>query len=227
MRTFAMGDIHGCRSALDRLLSELQLKPQDRLITLGDYIDRGPDSAGVLNRLIELRTKCDLIPLRGNHEMMMLAARSSYQALQFWLQCGGDAALESYGQQPWDEITIKDIPVAHWNFLRNECVDYFTQGNYIFVHANLNPDLELEDQVSEWLHWEFLKPSRHRGHCSGKVMVCGHSEQRNGFPLVLKQAICIDTWAYGEGWLTALCLDDLHYWQANELGELRQGTLTI
>jgi serine/threonine protein phosphatase 1 len=75
MRTLAIGDIHGCLRAFDLLLELVQPEPKDLLVTLGDYVDRGPDSKGVLDRLIDLKTRCRHIPLIGNHDLMMLAAR--------------------------------------------------------------------------------------------------------------------------------------------------------
>ena len=74
MRTLAIGDIHGCRTALDHLLAFVKPLPGDMIITLGDYVDRGPDTKGVIDRLIELHATGQLIPLRGNHEIMMIAA---------------------------------------------------------------------------------------------------------------------------------------------------------
>ena len=75
-RTIAIGDIHGCSAALDALLKTIRPRPEDRIVTLGDYINRGPDSRGVIERLIELKDRCRLVPLLGNHDQMLLEARS-------------------------------------------------------------------------------------------------------------------------------------------------------
>ena len=75
MRVLAIGDIHGCSKALDTILAAVQLRPDDQIITLGDYIDRGPDSMGVIERLLALRRLNQVTCLRGNHEQMMLEAR--------------------------------------------------------------------------------------------------------------------------------------------------------
>src|SRR5690349_5249734 len=85
MRVLAIGDIHGCSRALDSVLSAVQPQPEDRVITLGDYVDRGPDSAGVIERLLDLRRRCRLIPLKGNHELMVLAARKNAESEHEWL----------------------------------------------------------------------------------------------------------------------------------------------
>src|SRR5262249_30858987 len=97
MRTIAIGDIHGCLRALDLLLEVIQPRPDDVLITLGDYVDRGPDSRGVLDRLIELQSQCKLIALKGNHDIMMMRGRDDFAAYEDWTHCGGKATLQSYG----------------------------------------------------------------------------------------------------------------------------------
>ena len=98
-RTIAIGDIHGCASALRKLAAEIQPTPSDTLVTLGDYIDRGPDSRGVLDLLIELKHHCRLVPLLGNHEQMLFSARASQTMCRQWQRFGGDATLRSSG--PW------------------------------------------------------------------------------------------------------------------------------
>jgi serine/threonine protein phosphatase 1 len=225
MRTLAIGDIHGCRSALDHLLAILDLQPGDTIVTLGDYVDRGPDSKGVLDRLLELHAAGQLIPLRGNHEIMMQWAKEGGRDhIRFWLQCGGLETLQSYvpgGEFP----THESVPDAHWRFIKDCCRDWHETATHVFVHANLHPWRPLAEQTTEQLHWEPLVASSHRPHSSGKTMVCGHTEQRNGHPLVLERAVCIDTWAYGGGWLTCLDVTDGSWWQANDVGATRSGKL--
>src|SRR5437870_3329448 len=103
MRTLAIGDIHGCLRAFDLLLATVCPEPDDLLVTLGDYVDRGPDSKGVLERLIDLQGRCRLVALMGNHDIMMVQARDDPQAFRNWLECGGKQTLESYGAEPrWD-----------------------------------------------------------------------------------------------------------------------------
>src|SRR5262245_61050592 len=123
MRTLAIGDIHGCSKALNMVLAQVRPRPEDRVITLGDYVDRGPDSAGVINRLIELGTQCQLIPLRGNHEIMMLEARADDDPLRFnlWLGYGGRETLASYsktllGSRSLFGNKMSRIPEPHWQF---------------------------------------------------------------------------------------------------------------
>ena len=98
-RTIAVGDIHGHAAALAALVAAIQPQPDDTLVFLGDYVDRGPDSRGVLNQLIELSQRLTVVALMGNHEESMLAARRRPSNLDFWLSpvCGGLTTLESYG----------------------------------------------------------------------------------------------------------------------------------
>src|SRR5438067_2510129 len=97
MRSLAIGDIHGCNTALTTLLRQVCPGPSDQLIFLGDYIDRGSDSRAVLETLIELRKRCCAVFLRGNHEVMILDARESFLKCDIWQSYGGLETLYSYG----------------------------------------------------------------------------------------------------------------------------------
>jgi serine/threonine protein phosphatase 1 len=222
MRVLAIGDIHGCSQAFDALLDAIQPTPDDLLITLGDYVDRGPDSAGVVQRLLKLQRSHRLIALRGNHEIMMLEARKDAGRLREWLKCGGDQALASYSVLG-DEGKLVDVPNEHWEFLERDCLDWYETERHFFVHANAYAELPLGEQPEFMLFWEPLHdPAPHE---SGKVMVCGHTPQKSGRPLHLGHAVCIDTWVYGDGWLTCLDVESGKIWQANQAGESRTGWL--
>src|SRR5690606_28023272 len=97
MRRFAIGDIHGCSAALKRLDDELHFESGDLVVTLGDYVDRGPDSRGVIEHLIELQSRAKLVALRGNHEIMMQYALEDRTLIANWVEFGGGATLDSYG----------------------------------------------------------------------------------------------------------------------------------
>ncbi|MEK6262073.1 MAG: metallophosphoesterase family protein [Planctomycetota bacterium] len=222
-RLLAIGDIHGCLTALETLAAFVPFADDDVLVTLGDYVDRGPDTREVLDWLIARLAAGRLIPLRGNHEIMLLEARESKSELRFWLKFGGREALASYSDSP--DVSLADIPAAHWRFIEHETLPYHETDTHVFVHASLVPDLPLTDQPDDVLFWErFDNPSPHQ---SGKTMICGHTSQKSGYPLDIGHAVCIDTWVYGEGWLT--CLDPAtgEYWQANQRGETRRERLEV
>ena len=222
MRVLAVGDIHGCFDALISLQAAVGLSADDLLITLGDYVDRGPDSAAVLDWLIERRQRGKLIALRGNHEQMMLASRTDEQTREYWLSYGGEATLDSYLRRG-GEGTLDDVPHAHWDFMLDQCQNWFEIETHFFVHANAVAELPLADQPDEILYWEKLfDPAPH---VSGKTMVCGHTPQSSGLPLNLGHAVCIDTWACGAGWLTCLDVATGEFWQANQRREVRRGEL--
>ena len=216
-RTLAIGDIHGCRKSLESLVTLVDLQSDDRIVFLGDYVDRGPDSRGVIDFIIELSQQISIITLKGNHEIMMLEAREIRKHLNGWLSVGGAETLDSYQTNSFDKI-----PKDHWSFLNN-LQPYFETDSHLFVHANLYPDCDLCDQPDYMLYWErllknglFNKPAPHY---SGKQMICGHTSQKTGVPLNLEHSVCIDTYAYGGGWLTCLDVNSGYYWQTNEKGQ--------
>jgi serine/threonine protein phosphatase 1 len=222
MRLLAVGDIHGCLAAFDDLVNWVHPAPGDVVVALGDFVDRGPNTRGVLERLIELRGKLKLICLRGNHEEMMVEARKGGSSeRKMWLGVGGLQALQSYGAA----ATLSDVPHAHWNFLERGLVDYHETDRFIFTHATVLCDCDLARQPDYALRWEFLPDEmRHR---SGKLVICGHTSQKSGVPKVVPGAVCIDTFAHGGGWLTCLDVESGRYWQTDMLGRRREGRLEL
>ncbi|MEM9208908.1 MAG: metallophosphoesterase family protein [Pseudomonadota bacterium] len=218
-RYLAIGDIHGCRTALETLLRVAEPAVDDVIVTLGDYVDRGPDTAGVLTLILELGASHELVALRGNHEIMMLDACAQQSWQETWLRAGGRETLRSYAENGEGSGTFADIPAAHLDFLANRLQPYYECDTHFFVHANADPRMALTAQSDPNLYWRrYRNPDPH---CSGKVMVCGHTTQLTGLPATNGHSICIDTWPYGEGWLT--CLDAVGgtIWQANERGQTR------
>ena len=214
-RLIAIGDIHGCATALKSLIEVINPVPDDTIVTLGDYVDYGPDSRSVINQLIQLSRCCRLIPLLGNHEEMLLQALESESALRSWLDLGGDKTLLSY---PYDGTNIIDS--AHVEFIRG-CLDYFETDDYIFAHANYDPDLPMDRQPSLKLRWEFLDEPRQRPHFSGRTVIVGHTPQTSGEVLDLDFLRCIDTDCSRGGWLTGLEIRSGKVIQANQIGETR------
>ena len=215
-RVIAIGDIHGCSAALASVLGAVRPSQEDTLVVLGDAIDYGINSQGVLDQLIELEGSCRLVAILGNHEEMMLSARQSRKALELWLGCGGAATLESYGfgARP------ADIPRRHWRFLEN-CLPYFETGTHLFAHANYLPPSPLGEQSGEVLRWLSLEDFVPGPHSSGKVAVVGHTPQVTGEVLNLGHLLCADTFVQGGGWLTALDVATNRVWQADERGRVR------
>jgi serine/threonine protein phosphatase 1 len=216
-RTIAVGDIHGCSAALNALLDAIRPRPEDVIVTLGDSINRGPDSRGVLDRLIDLGRRCRLVPLLGNHDQMLLDVRSGKSPIYWLLDMGGTATLASYG--PGRDPSL--IPDDHFEFLGG-CLDFHETDSHIFVHANYFPDLPMGEQPALMLRWESLREATPGPHDSGKTVIVGHTSQKGGEILDLGHVKCIDTFCYGGGWLTALDVRTGEVWQADRDGTMRE-----
>ena len=216
-RLIAIGDIHGCRIALDTLLDAVKPTPEDIVVTLGDYVDRGPDSRAVVDRLIELGQKTRMVGLLGNHEEMMLDVVRKGEPHHDWLRYGGVETLDSYGF----DGDLGFLPPEHETFF-DSLGDYFTFGDYFFTHAAYDPDVELEHQNPEMLRWYSLNDGLPARHLSGKTAVVGHTAARDGEIMDVGHLLCIDTYCYGGGWLTAIDLNSRQVWQASEEGILRR-----
>lgn len=172
MGLIAIGDIHGCARTLDRLLADLDIQPDDHLVFIGDYIDRGPDSKGVVDRLLELRKTATCTFLRGNHEDLFLGYLDKDE-YDIWAINGGIQTLESYR----DETGAITIPEEHIEFMRDTEILLETD-DFVFVHAGMRPTLtvaeNLEDADPQVFMWE-------RSHLKAaelpweKTVVCGHT----------------------------------------------------
>lgn len=223
-RLLALGDIHGCYLALTTVVERAALAPSDRIVALGDYVDRGPDSKAVIDWLIARRAEGQLVALRGNHDLMMMAARCSLSQAALWLNFGGLETLASY-RPASGKSALEAVPQEHWDFLEFGCVDFYETDRCIFVHATCAPDKPLDQQNPGTLFWDKLDDPR--PHQSGKTVICGHTAQKTGEPKNFGHTVCIDTWVYGDGWLTCLDVASGRYWQANERGQSREGQLAF
>jgi serine/threonine protein phosphatase 1 len=220
-RTLVFGDIHGCLENFDALLEVIAPTPEDTMILLGDLVDRGPNSAGVIARAIECSQTHAVTVLMGNHEQMMLAARTSHDKLSDWLLNGGDATLHSYAGV---RGTLRDVPAEHWWFLENRLANYVETDTHIFVHANAYPDMPMSEQPDYMLMWE--RCDNILPHETGKVIVCGHTPQKSGHPRNLGYALCVDTNACGGGPLTCLDANSGRIWQAEATGAVRRAHIS-
>lgn len=217
---YAVGDIHGEVELLEELLEKLPSKKDDRFVFVGDYVDRGSDSKGVVELLIEFSKERDCVFLLGNHESMFLDfigwKAEEYFAGDAFLMNGGDRTLASYGyfemSEP-DQEKFK-LPRSHQKFYKNLRLHYL-EGDYLFVHAGIGRDLLGEtdvDYAMEKAHPEDLLWDRgaiDRPHKLGLTVVYGHTpspdfEVRWNPPF----SIGIDTGAVYGGYLTAIRLPD-------------------
>jgi serine/threonine protein phosphatase 1 len=220
LRIFAIGDIHGCLDAFNDLLAKIEddvkKSPVDhwQIITLGDYLDRGPSSKQVVDRLIGLTSTHGLIALKGNHDVWLSDFIERPELFSAWEPWGAAATLLSYGVDAASAPGLSQhaalaaelgqvIPPEHIDFLKNlPC--YHLCGDYLFVHAGLRPGIALSDQSEADLigiRQEFL---RHHGQFE-KFVIHGHTPVVE--PDVRSNRINIDTGAYATHRLTCLVLE--------------------
>ena len=140
MGLIAVGDIHGCSRTLKALLEALSPGAEDHLVFLGDYVDRGPDTRGVIHQLIELSKQVRCTFLRGNHEQAMLDWLSGKRET-YWLHFGGEETRQSYMQRG-----KMDVPTTHLSFLQSTTL-YLETPEFFFVHAGLRPDRTVRENI--------------------------------------------------------------------------------
>jgi serine/threonine protein phosphatase 1 len=215
LRVYAIGDAHGCAARLAALQAQIAadaaVRPvvQALVVYLGDYVDRGPDSAAVLDLL---RAPCPVpggrvVTLAGNHEQLMLAALdpgAEPEVVELWLDNGGGPTLESYGADPRDPRSWDAVPARDLDFLQGMPWQ-FALGGYVFVHAGVRPDVPLDRQDPmdlAWIREPFLS---WRGRLPA-VVVHGHTPSR--LPEVLDHRIGIDTGAVFGGPLSCAVLEE-------------------
>jgi serine/threonine protein phosphatase 1 len=213
-RVIAIGDVHGCAAALESVLTAIKPRQDDTLVALGDWIDRGPDSKRAVQLLLDWRQKCQIVPLLGNHEEMLLTALARPFTVDDWLACGGEATLRSYGVS--DPL---HLPEEHVAYIRT-WGDYFETPTHFFAHGNYAADIPLDQQTWEFWRWEPLRVSMPGPHQNGKIAVVGHTSQKTGKILDLNYLVCIDTYCHGGGKLTALDVVSGRIWQADAAGRL-------
>lgn len=215
MRRFAIGDIHGCSKALRTLIETIDPQPEDELVFLGDYVDRGPDSRDVVDQIIALKDRCRVVPLRGNHEIMLIAVALRGMDGEAWLENGGQATVASYGG------SFHKIPQQHIDFFEN-LVSYYETDDAIFVHAGYCHLLEMHEQDDATLYWKHLPFPLPLKHKSGKRVFVGHTPQPAGTILERDHLVCVDTYCFGGGYLTAYDLDTRDVIQVDAHGFLRR-----
>ncbi|MEM9657956.1 MAG: metallophosphoesterase family protein [Planctomycetota bacterium] len=219
-RTIAIGDIHGCSTALKTLLDRLDLQHGELVVVLGDAIDRGPDSRGVIDQLLTLRERVNLVCILGNHEQMLLDTIDGASQAYQWLIHGGAETLDSYGKN----FGHNSVDPVHLEFLR-DWVDVYEDPTHFFVHGNYLPKRPLQRQPWSDLRWEPISWRMPTPHVSGKTAVVGHTSNKQAEIVNAGHLVCIDTYCYGGGWLTALDSASGQVWQSDEGGDFRAGVL--
>ncbi len=205
MDIYAVGDIHGCLDQLEMLLDEVQPDlEQGVLLFVGDYIDRGPDSRGVVEYVLRLQQQYPrdhVICLKGNHEAMFLDFLQGLER-ELFLFNGGLGTLRQYWGDNWDSKKELILPPEHESFFQ-ELRPYYETPDYIFVHGGLKPGVPLVEQEEKdllWIRGEFITSMED----FGRLVIFGHTPFRS--PLVMPNKIGIDTGAVYGNFLTCLKL---------------------
>jgi serine/threonine protein phosphatase 1 len=231
-RVYAVGDIHGRLDLLEELLEIIDADHSGRapseklLIFLGDLVDRGPDSCGVIERLRRLRAGGEKVRfLLGNHdEVFLKAASGDAKATRFLVRIGGRDTILSYGLsiEDYEQATYSDlaqllkekVPESHREFLAT-FEDYAEVGDYLFVHAGIRPGLDLASQSTidlRWIRRDFLE---HKDPHE-RMVIHGHSISED--PVVRRNRIGIDTGAFASGRLSAIGLEGTGHWFLSTAG---------
>ena len=213
---YTVGDIHGMREKLEMLIEKLPLEPDDELVFIGDYVDRGPDPAGVVEYLLELAKLRSCVFLMGNNEAMFLSFLGwrgpAYFGAESFIENGGDTTLQSYGY--FEKGDAFELPPHHEEFYRNLKL-WHMAGEYVFVHAGLStealrlsdPEYALAREQPRDLLWQ--RATANLPHSLGATVIYGHTptldlQVRWNIPY----SIGIDTGCVYGGSLTALRLPD-------------------
>lgn len=236
-RIYAIGDIHGRLDLLDQLLVMIDADDakrgtaQTQLIFLGDLVDRGSDSRGVIERLIALAAASDHVRfLKGNHEELLIRVwEGDSRSTGLFHRVGGRATMLSYGMDPdhYDDADLSSlaamiadhVPAGHIEFLRS-FDDWIIAGDYLFVHAGIRPGLSIEEQTPSDLRWIRVDFTENED-VHDMMVVHGHSitdyidERPN--------RIGIDTGAFDSGALTAIGIEGTERWYISTKEDVRVG----
>lgn len=177
-RIFIVGDIHGCSKTFKYLVTErIKLKKSDKLYCLGDYIDRGNDSKGVIDFILQLRKKkYQVHTLRGNHEQMLLNSENGKQSFSYWVRNGGEETLKSFNAN-----SIKELKPIYLNFFKRTKF-YINTKDYILVHAGLNFSKANPFDDKEAMLW-IRYFSVDKNYLNGKILIHGHTPMHRDFIL--------------------------------------------
>ncbi len=218
-RLYVIGDIHGCSHLLDRMVDEIAHDlaacpvADSLVVTVGDYVDRGPDSRGVIERLLRNPFPTRFIALKGNHEVLLEGFLHKPETANYWQRLGGIQTIQSYGA-PLGNLTGSEhlaaaralqraIPAPHFAFLAS-LRNSIAVGRYFICHAGVRPGVPLEQQTEQDLLW-IREPFLTSRVDFGKIIVHGHTPAEQ--PELLQNRINVDTGAFMTGRLTCAVLE--------------------
>jgi len=208
-KTYAIADLHGRFDLLEMALKCLaeRAEPRATLVALGDYVDRGPDSRKIIERLMAGlgRDGWRLICLKGNHEDILWQTCRRLPDVDWWLTNGGGATLISYGQQEDDQADVTIVPAPHLDWVERLPLMYVDKHR-VFVHAGIDPNRSLDEQDAENVMWKLYPDDDDGGHGQRHV-VHGHHQHARG-PIFKKNRTNLDTFAWYTGRLAIGVFDD-------------------
>lgn len=207
--TYAIPDLHGRLDLLERALDMIAHhsagKPST-VVTLGDYVDRGPDSRQVIERLMGWRSEnVTLVSLKGNHEAMMWQVCNNLADLDWWVANGGDETLKSYGMASQVDYDRRFVPQVHLQWIANLALMHVDKHR-VFVHAAVDPTISIDRQNEQTLLWKRYPDGFDRGH-GDRHVVHGHHANADA-PIILRRRTNLDALAWKTGRLVVGVFDD-------------------
>ena len=219
--TFAVPDIHGCLDLLDAAIDKIierSAGARATIVTLGDYVDRGPDSRRVIERLMDWRSDTlTLVSLKGNHEAMMWEVCNNLAELDWWIKNGGDQTLVSYGSSLPLNLNPRVVPFSHLQWIANLPLIYVDQHR-VFVHAAVDPKTSLDRQNEQVLLWKRYPPGFDLGHGNRHVVHGHHADP--AAPIVTRGKTNLDGLAWKTGRLVVGVFEDHRPGGASEFLEI-------
>jgi serine/threonine protein phosphatase 1 len=205
--TYAIADLHGRYDLLLSALEAIQKRDPGTIITLGDYIDRGPDSKAIIDQLMAglNNDPWKLISLAGNHELMMLETIRDGLQPSWWIDNGGGHTLVSYGHPRQGDIDLSVVPKEHLYWIAKLPLMH-VDTHRVFVHAGVEPHIALDKQPAQVLTWKLYNHNTDKGH-GDRHVVHGHHQHENG-PKLYKNRTNLDTLAWYTGRLVVGVFDD-------------------
>lgn len=208
MRTYAIADLHGRLDLLEGALAKIEANEPGKVVFLGDYVDRGPQSAQIISRLMAGPPEgWQWVCLQGNHEDMMIETLTMPLHPNWWIGNGGGATLLSYGHSPSGEYHPAVVPEDHIRWLKGLPVIHI-DDHRVFVHAGVDPTIPLDQQTKKDMQWMlYPEPEHFAGGHGERHVVHGHHQFAHG-PIMTAGRTDLDTFAWATGRLVVGVFDD-------------------